>query len=98
MNPLQSGQNTVIMPNATVVFSVDGGRTRSNNFTIDGQDVNNIHLGGEDQRLNNPDAIAEFRLVTNSGRPGIRNGRGRHGQYYHQERRQPASRHCLLGS
>ncbi len=48
VNPFQTGQNTVIMPNATVIFAVNGGRIRSNNFTIDGQDVNNIHLGGED--------------------------------------------------
>ena len=76
VNPFQTGQNTVIMPNATVVFSVDGGRTRSNNFTIDGQDGNNIHLGGEDQRLNNPDAIAEFHLVTNQVAPEYGTGVG----------------------
>jgi len=76
VNPFQNGQNTVIMPNATVVFSVDGGRVRSNNFTIDGQDVNNIHLGGEDQRLNNPDAIAEFRLVTDQVAPEFGQGMG----------------------
>jgi hypothetical protein len=76
VNPFQTGQNTTIMPNATVVFSVDGGRVRSNNFTIDGQDVNNIHLGGEDQRLNNPDAIAEFRLVTNQVAPEFGQGMG----------------------
>src|SRR5262249_34845956 len=76
VNPFQNGQNSVIMPNATVVFSVDGGRVRSNNFTIDGQDVNNIHLGGEDQRLNNPDTIAEFRLVTNQVAPEFGQGMG----------------------
>src|SRR5437764_12359394 len=31
LNPFQTGQNTTIMPNATVTFSVDGGRLRSNN-------------------------------------------------------------------
>ena len=54
VNPFQTGQNTVIMPNATVVFSVNGARIRSNNFMIDGQDVNSVQLDGEDQRLNNP--------------------------------------------
>jgi hypothetical protein len=76
VNPFLNGQNTVIMPNATVVFSVNGGRVRSNNFMIDGQDVNNIHLGGEDQRLNNPDAIAEFRLVTDQVAPEYGAGMG----------------------
>jgi hypothetical protein len=76
VNPSSTGQNTVIMPNATVVFSVNGGRIRSNNFMIDGQDVNNIHLGREDQRLNNPDAIAEFRLVTDQVAPEYGSGTG----------------------
>src|SRR4026209_1394705 len=46
-------------------FSANGGRTRSNNFLIDGQDNNNYGVGGSTIPLNNPDAIQEVRLVTN---------------------------------
>jgi hypothetical protein len=76
VNPLQNGQSTLIMPNSTVAFSVNGGRLRSNNFTVDGQDINNVHLFGEEQRLNNPDAIAEFRLVTDQIAPEYGAGMG----------------------
>jgi len=48
-----------------VSFSVNGMRTRSNNFMIDGQDSNNPSVGGLVQEINNPDSVAEFRLVTN---------------------------------
>ena len=76
VNPLQAGQNTIIMPDATVVFSVNGMRLRSNNFMIDGQDVNQPQVTGENQRLNNPDVIAEVRLVTNQFAPEYGNGAG----------------------
>ena len=46
-------------------FSANGGRTRSNNFMIDGQDNNNFGVAGSTIPLNNPDAIQEVRLVTN---------------------------------
>jgi hypothetical protein len=46
-------------------FSSNGGRTRSNNFLIDGQDNNNFGVAGSTIPLNNPDAIQEVRLVTN---------------------------------
>jgi outer membrane receptor protein involved in Fe transport len=46
-------------------FSSNGGRTRSNNFMIDGQDNNNFGVAGATIPLNNPDAIQEVRLVTN---------------------------------
>ena len=46
-------------------FSVNGGRVRSNNFMIDGQDNNNFGVAGSTIPLNNPDAIQEVRLVTN---------------------------------
>ncbi|HEU0254100.1 MAG TPA: carboxypeptidase regulatory-like domain-containing protein, partial [Pyrinomonadaceae bacterium] len=46
-------------------FSSNGGRTRSNNFMIDGQDNNNFGVAGSTIPLNNPDAIQEIRLVTN---------------------------------
>ena len=46
-------------------FSANGGRVRSNNFMIDGQDNNNFGVAGSTIPLNNPDAIQEVRLVTN---------------------------------
>lgn len=52
-----------------VAFSANGMRLRSNNFMIDGQDANNASVGGLQQPLNNPDIIAEFRLITNQFAP-----------------------------
>ena len=46
-------------------FSANGGRVRSNNFMIDGQDNNNFGVAGSTIPLNNPDLIQEVRLVTN---------------------------------
>jgi hypothetical protein len=46
-------------------YSVNGARLRSNNFTLDGQDVNEPGLAGTGIRFNNPDAIQEFRMITN---------------------------------
>ena len=46
-------------------FSSNGGRLRSNNFLIDGQDNNNFGVAGSTIPLNNPDLIQEVRLVTN---------------------------------
>lgn len=46
-------------------FSSNGGRVRSNNFMVDGQDINDPSVTGGQQPLNNPDIIQEVRLVTN---------------------------------
>lgn len=46
-------------------FSVNGMRTRSNNFMIDGQDSNDPSVTGRQQPMNNTDLIQEVRLVTN---------------------------------
>jgi len=46
-------------------YSVNGARLRSNNFTLDGQDVNDPSVAGYQQAFNNPDAVQEFRMVTN---------------------------------
>jgi hypothetical protein len=46
-------------------FSVNGMRTRSNNFMIDGQDSNDPSVTGRQQPLNNTDLISEVRLITN---------------------------------
>ncbi|HEX7177226.1 MAG TPA: carboxypeptidase regulatory-like domain-containing protein [Pyrinomonadaceae bacterium] len=46
-------------------YSSNGGRLRSNNFLIDGQDNNDFGVAGAAIGLNNPDLIQEVRLVTN---------------------------------
>jgi hypothetical protein len=46
-------------------YSANGGRLRSNNFLIDGQDNNDFGVAGAAIALNNPDLIQEVRLVTN---------------------------------
>jgi len=48
-----------------VSFSVNGARTRSNNFMIDGADINQPSIAGSTQEIENPDTVAEFRLITN---------------------------------
>lgn len=52
-----------------VSFSVNGMRTRSNNFMVDGQDSNDPVTTGLVQLLHNPDLVAEFRLVTSQFAP-----------------------------
>lgn len=48
-----------------ISFSSNGGRLRSNNFMIDGQDINDPSVSGAQIPLNNPDAIQEARIITN---------------------------------
>lgn len=62
VSQLNSGQSQFASGTA---FSANGGRVRSNNFMIDGQDNNNFGVAGSTIPLNNPDAIQEVRLVTN---------------------------------
>jgi hypothetical protein len=52
-----------------VAFSVNGMRTRSNNYMVDGQDSNDPSITGLSQAINNPDIVAEFRLITNQFLP-----------------------------
>ncbi len=54
---------------AGVNFSSNGGRVRSNNFIIDGQDSNDPSVSGGQQALNNPDLVQELRLITNQFAP-----------------------------
>src|SRR5438552_6579349 len=49
-------------------FSVNGGRLRSNNFMLDGQDMNDPTFTGAEVALNNPDAIREVSIITNQFR------------------------------
>lgn len=48
-----------------ISYSSNGGRLRSNNFMVDGQDINDPSVAGGQQPLNNPDIIQEVRLITN---------------------------------
>ena len=48
-----------------VSFSSNGGRIRSNNFMVDGQDINDPSVSGGQLPLNNPDSIQEVRIITN---------------------------------
>jgi hypothetical protein len=60
----QLGPNQVGF-SAGINYSANGGRVRSNNFMIDGQDNNDFGVAGASIPLNNPDLIQEVRLVTN---------------------------------
>ena len=68
VSQLQSGQSTGFTLGGAV-FSVNGMRLRSNNFMIDGQDVTEPGTRGAVQEINNPDIVAEFRLITNQFAP-----------------------------
>ena len=62
VSQLNSGQSAFA---TGINFSANGGRVRSNNFMIDGQDNNDFGVAGAAIPLNNPDLIQEVRLVTN---------------------------------
>ncbi|HYZ83903.1 MAG TPA: TonB-dependent receptor, partial [Bryobacteraceae bacterium] len=57
--------NTSFVATGSLTFSVNGNRTRSNNFMIDGGDSNDASVGGLLQQINNPDTVAEFKIITN---------------------------------
>jgi hypothetical protein len=59
-----SGGNAGTETGATS-FSVNGMRVRSNNFMLDGQDVNDPSVTGLGQGINNQDIVQEFRVITN---------------------------------
>ncbi len=67
VSQLSSGQSE--FATGGVTFSVNGMRTRSNNFMVDGQDSNDPSITGLTQAINNPDVVAEFRLITNQFAP-----------------------------
>jgi hypothetical protein len=62
---LTNGQATF---NQVLSFSANGGRLRSNNFMLDGQDMNDPTFTGAEVALNNPDAIQEVTIITNQFR------------------------------
>jgi hypothetical protein len=50
----------------TQTFSVNGGRGRSNNFMIDGNDNNDISVAGQSMRIANPGSVAEVNVQTSN--------------------------------
>src|SRR5262249_55419842 len=52
--------------NNGTTFSVNGNRARSNNFTIDGGDNNDLSIGGPNYFVDNQDIVAEFQVITNN--------------------------------
>jgi len=49
-----------------VTLSVNGNRARSNNFTLDGTDNNDLSIGGPNFFVDNQDAVQEFQIITNN--------------------------------
>jgi len=47
-------------------LSVNGQRARSNNFTIDGTDNNDLSIGGPNLFVSNQDQVQEFQIITNN--------------------------------
>ncbi len=47
-------------------LSVNGNRARSNNFTIDGTDNNDLSIGGPSYFVSNQDLVSEFQVITNN--------------------------------
>lgn len=47
-------------------LSVNGQRARSNNFTIDGGDNNDLSIGGPNYFVDNQDIVSEFQVITNN--------------------------------
>jgi len=47
-------------------FSVNGNRERANNFSIDGQDNNDLSVGGPNYFVSNQDLVQDFQIVTNN--------------------------------
>lgn len=67
VSQLSSGNSS--FADGGVSFSVNGNRTRSNNFMLDGADINQPSVSGATQQINNPDTVQEFRLITNQFLP-----------------------------
>ena len=74
LHVLQSTPGVSQLVNGQATFSqglsiaVNGGRLRSNNFMLDGQDMNDPTFTGPEVALNNPDAIQEITIITNQFR------------------------------
>jgi Carboxypeptidase regulatory-like domain len=49
-----------------VLLSANGQRARSNNFTIDGVDNNDLSIGGPNYFVRSSDVVGEYQIVTNN--------------------------------
>ncbi|CDM64377.1 TonB-dependent receptor [Pyrinomonas methylaliphatogenes] len=49
-----------------ITLSVNGQRARSNNFTIDGMDNNDLSIGGPSFFIDNADLVGELQIITNN--------------------------------
>lgn len=49
-----------------ITLSVNGNRARSNNFSIDGTDNNDLSIGGPSLFISNSELVQEFQIVTNN--------------------------------
>ncbi len=49
-----------------VTLSANGQRARSNNFTIDGVDNNDLSIGGPNYFVRNSDVVGEYQVITNN--------------------------------
>jgi outer membrane receptor protein involved in Fe transport len=47
-------------------LSVNGNRARSNNFSIDGTDNNDLSIGGPSYFISNTELVQEFQIITNN--------------------------------
>lgn len=65
VNQLVTGQAELA---SGLSYSANGGRLRSNNFMLDGQDMNDVVFTGGEVALNNPDAFQEVQIITNQFR------------------------------
>lgn len=52
--------------NNGTTLSVNGNRARSNNFSIDGTDNNDLSIGGPSYFISNTDLVQEFQIITNN--------------------------------
>jgi outer membrane receptor protein involved in Fe transport len=59
------GINANVNANGTQL-SVNGNRTRANNFSIDGVDNNDLSIGGPNYFVRNKDLVEEFQVITNN--------------------------------
>mgnify|MGYP001020682818 CR=1 FL=1 len=48
------------------LLSANGQRARSNNFTIDGVDNNDLSIGGPNYFVVNPEVVGEYQVITNN--------------------------------
>jgi len=66
---MPTGRNGTGTTNFVGPFSINGARTQSNNYLLDGGDSNDLAINVPDSVLQiSPDALAEFRLITGAAK------------------------------